>query len=142
MGKRRSSRELALRFLYQAEFNPEDLDEQLEEFLDRTGAMDEIKTFTRDLVYNVVRRKAEIDALIQKFSDNWSLDRMTVIDRNILRLGTSELLYCSNIPPKVAINEAVEIAKKYGSADSPDFINGVLDQVFKSSPKKQAQPSV
>jgi N utilization substance protein B len=129
MGKRRSARELALKFLYQEEFNvggrPQHTEQFLEQFLDKV----EIKSYTRDLVNLVFDHREEIDGCLQKCSENWALHRMTVIDRNILRIGACELLYRKDdVPPKVAIDEAVEIAKRYGSEDSPDFINGVLDR--------------
>ncbi|NIQ03582.1 MAG: transcription antitermination factor NusB [Nitrospinaceae bacterium] len=142
MGKRRSSRELALKFLYQAEFNPEGFDAQLDQFCDRIPGKDEVKRFMRELVDLVRERRDEVDELLNKYSEHWTLDRMSVIDRNILRIGACELLYQRSVPPKVAINEAVEIAKKYGNQESPDFINGVLDRIYKETSKDLAQPSV
>lgn len=132
MGKRRSSRELALKFLYQIEFNQGDFEEQLSQFKERVSCKEEVGEFLERLIRTVLQHKGEIDAVLKKYSDHWALDRMTVIDRNILRMGVCELIYLGDIPPKVAINEAVEISKKYGSEDSPDFINGVLDRVYKN----------
>jgi len=131
MGKRRFSRELALKFLYQLEFNEEGFKDQMASFEDRLSCQEEVKDFMQELVSKVVGHRKEIDFTLQKYSEHWTLDRMTVIDRNILRLGVCELMYSQTIPPKVAINEAVEIAKKYGSEESPDFINGILDKIFK-----------
>ena len=131
MGKRRSSRELALKFLYQSELNEGNIDEQMKLFLERNSSLEEIETFMKELVTSTLKQIKEIDEIIQKFSDHWMLDRMTVIDRNILRIGTCELLFSFSTPPKVAINEAVDIAKKYGNDDSPEFINGILDKVYK-----------
>ena len=136
MGKRRSSRELALKFLYQSELNEGNIAEQIELFLERNSLQDEVKTFMTELVRSVLKQMKEIDKIIQKFSDNWVLDRMTVIDRNILRMGTCELLFNFSTPPKVAINEAVDIAKKYGNEDSPEFINGILDKIYKEIGQK------
>ena len=79
--------------------------------------------------------------ILKKYSEHWALDRMTVIDRNILRFGVCELLYFSSVPPKVAINEAVEVAKKYGNEESPDFINGVLDRIYKDLSPSLVHPS-
>lgn len=141
MGKRRLSRELALKFLYQFEFNEGDFDEQRASFEARLSCQEEVKKFMEELVDKVLHHKNEIDELIQKYSEHWTLDRMTVIDRNILRLGVCELIHSRTIPPKVAINEAVEIAKTYGSEESPDFINGILDRIFKETAKNLPQPS-
>ncbi len=131
MGKRRFSRELALKFLYQLEFNEAGLKDQMASFEDRLSCQEEVKDFMQELVSKVVDHMKEIDLTLQKYSEHWTLDRMTVIDRNILRLGVCELMHSQTIPPKVVINEAVEIAKKFGSEESPDFINGILDKIFK-----------
>ncbi len=131
MGKRRFSRELALKFLYQLEFNEADFKDQMASFEDRLSCQEEVKDFMQELVSKVVDHIKEIDLTLQKYSEHWTLERMTVIDRNILRLGVCELMHSQTIPPKVVINEAVEIAKKYGSEESPDFINGILDKIFK-----------
>ena len=131
MGKRRSARELALKFLYQTEFNEGAIQEQLDQFWMRLSIQDETKSFMKALVESTFLHLAEIDEILKKYSEHWALDRMTVIDRNILRFGVCELLYFSSVPPKVVINEAVEVAKKYGNEESPDFINGVLDRIYK-----------
>ena len=136
MGKRRSSRELALKFLYQAELNEGDIDDQMKLFLEQNSSQDEVESFMRELVLAILKQIKKIDEIIQKFSDNWMLDRMTVIDRNILRMGTCELLFNFSTPPKVAINEAVDIAKKYSNEDSPEFINGILDKIYKEVGQK------
>ena len=130
MGKRRSSRELALKFLYQFELNGGDLDEQIKLFLERNSSQEGVENFMKELVVSLINKREEIDEIIQKYSDHWVLDRMTVIDRNILRIGTCELLFNFSTPPKVVINEAIDIAKKYGNEDSPEFINGILDKVY------------
>ena len=140
MGKRRSSRELALKFLYQSELNEGNIDEQMQLFLERNSSQDEVEAFMKELVSEILKQIKEIDEIIQKFSDNWVLDRMTVIDRNILRMGACELLFNFSTPPKVAINEAVDIAKKYGNEDSPEFINGILDKIYKKIGQKGSLP--
>lgn len=142
MGKRRSSRELALKFLYQYELNKSDIDEQMKLFLERNSSHDEVEAYTEELVKSVIEQVREIDAYIQNFSENWLLDRMTVIDRNILRMGTCELLFDFLTPPKVVINEAVDIAKKYGNEDSPEFINGILDKIYKEIRQKRPLPFI
>ncbi len=142
MGKRRSSRELAMRFLYQAELNPRNPKEQMKEFWERNPCQEDIKAFTEDLVEKIFAKKEEIDALLEKYSENWPLSRMAVIDRNLLRLATCEILYYKNVPPKVAIDEAVEISKKYGSVESPNFINGILDRIMKEREDELTSPPI
>jgi len=133
MGKRRTARELALKFLYQTEFNSNSPDSELNSFCDRANVSEEVQNFTQALIKNILFHKKEVDELLEKISANWVPDRMAVIDKNILRLGICELLFDSTTPPKVVINEAVEIAKKFGTEESPDFINGILDKVYKDS---------
>ena len=140
MGKRRSSRELALKFLYQFELNGGDLDEQIKLFLERNSSQEDVANFMKELVVSLIDKMEEIDEIIQKFSDHWILDRMTVIDRNILRMGACELLFNFSTPPKVVINEAIDIAKKYGNEDSPEFINGILDKVYNETRQKGPLP--
>ena len=131
MGKRRSSRELTLKFLYQSEMNKGNIEEQMKIFIERNSSHGEVEDFMESLVKSIYKEIEEIDKIIQECSDNWILDRMTVIDRNILRMGTCELLFDFLTPPKVVINEAIDIAKKYGNEDSPEFINGILDKIHK-----------
>jgi len=133
MGKRRAARELALKFLYQTEFNSNSPDSELNSFCERANVSEEIQDFTQTLIKNIFIHKKEVDGLLKKISANWVPDRMAMIDKNILRLGICELLFDSTTPPKVVINEAVEIAKKFGTEESPDFINGILDKVYKDS---------
>ena len=140
MGKRRSSRELAPKFLYQFELNGGNLDEQIKLFLERNSSQEDVANFMKELVVSLIDKMEEIDEIIQKFSDHWILDRMTVIDRNILRMGACELLFNFSTPPKVVINEAIDIAKKYGNEDSPEFINGILDKVYNEIGQKGPLP--
>ena len=133
MGKRRTARELALKFLYQTEFNSNSPDSELNSFCDRANVSEEVQNFTQALIKNILFHKKEVDELLEKISANCVPERMAVIDKNILRLGICELLFDPTTPPKVVINEAVEIAKKFGTEESPDFINGILDKVFKDS---------
>jgi len=89
----------------------------------------EADEFLRRLVLGVLKHCEELDRLIERYSENWRLDRIDVIDRNILRMALFELLYCEDIPPKVTINEAIDLGKRYGSEDSGSFINGILDRI-------------
>ncbi len=132
MGNRRYSRELVIQFLYLTEMNEGEIANQLEAFWENNSCKEEdVQSFTEDILKDIFDHKKEIDAQLEKYSDNWTLSRMAVIDRNLLRMAASELMYSKTVPPKVAIDEAVEIAKKYGTADSPNFINGVLDRILK-----------
>ena len=133
MGKRRAARELALKFLYQSEFKSDSPDSEFSPFFERANVSEEIQNFTQALVKKFLSHEKEVDELLKKSSANWVPDRMAVIDKNILRLGICELLFDSKTPPKVVINEAVEIAKKFGTEESPDFINGILDKIFRDS---------
>jgi len=132
MGNRRYSRELVIQFLYLTEMNEGEIANQLESFWENNSCKEEdVQSFTEDILKDIFDHKEEIDTQLEKYSDNWTLSRMAVIDRNLLRMAASELMYSKTVPPKVAIDEAVEIAKKYGTADSPNFINGVLDGILK-----------
>lgn len=131
MGHRRKSRELAIQILYQMEMKGSDPKGVLDLFWKGNEAPEDIRKFSVDLVEGVFRNQKEIDQIIEKHSIHWRLPRMAVVDRNILRLGVYELLYSHDIPTSVALDEAVEIAKKFGTTDSSSFINGVLDNVAK-----------
>jgi N utilization substance protein B len=128
MGARRKSREHALQILYQMDINRIKAEEALPLFtslLDR----EELLPFTEELVLGVEKHKEFIDAVIKEHSENWRLERMATVDRNILRLAVFELLFRKDIPPKVTLNEAIDLGKKFGTQDSGSFINGVLDSV-------------
>jgi len=142
MGKRRLSREMAVQFLYLTEMNAGDISSQLEQFWESHPSLPEVQSFTEDILKDIFEHRKEIDARLEQFSDNWTLSRMAVIDRNLLRLAASEILFSKTVPPKVAIDEAVEIAKKFGSEDSPNFINGILDRILRESLPEAPQPSV
>lgn len=132
-GARRLSRELALQVLFQREFSPSaDINSNLNAFKENFAASDEVWDYTRELLTGVDQNFKEIDALIQKSSAHWALPRMALVDRNIMRIAVFEAKFASDpLPPAVAINEAVEISKKFGTNDSPAFVNGILDQIVK-----------
>jgi len=129
MGKRRRAREAALSILYQLEFHPGKLEELLRSFWAEGPPTSEVQTFSEELVRGVLEHGEKIDALITKYAEHWSLPRIALVDRNILRLATYELLFRKEIPEKVILNEAIEIAKLYGSEDSGRFVNGILDRI-------------
>ena len=134
MGKRRKGRELALQLLYQLDLHGErDPDPHLAEFWSRHPVDAEVRSFTETLVRGTKLHQPKIDELIGQYADHWDLERMAVVDRNILRTGIFELLWMADIPPKVAINEALEVAKKYSTQESTRFINGILDRIRKES---------
>jgi N utilization substance protein B len=126
---RRESRETALQILFQLEFNDIMEERSLDPFWKKRKGQN--LEYVQDLVKGVVSKKEEIDSLIQSYSENWRLSRMLCIDRNIMRLAVYELLFEEGMPVAVAINEAVELAKKFGSNESAKFINGLLDALSK-----------
>jgi N utilization substance protein B len=131
MRKRSQSREFALQVLYQIDITDESADVSLENFWQNfeKEVSDEIKNFTEELVKGVVQNLKTIDEEITRYATNWELSRMAVVDRNILRLGSYELMWRTDIPPKVSINEAVELAKKYSGMQAGKFVNGILDRI-------------
>jgi N utilization substance protein B len=132
VGRRRKSRELALQLLYQLDVQGEgDPGPSFAEFWMRHPVDDEVREFSESLVRGVKLHQGKIDELIAQYAENWELERMAVVDRNILRSGIFELLWESDVPPKVAINEALEVAKKFSTQESSRFINGILDRVHK-----------
>lgn len=129
MGRRRQSREAALKLLYALDLTREQVKEMLRAPWTETLIPDESRDFTATLVTGVMQHRDEIDALIQECSTNWSLERIGLVERNILRFAIYELCFLPDIPPNVTINEAVEVAKKYGTEEAPAFINGILDRI-------------
>lgn len=135
MRRRTKARELALQLLYQADVMKVSVKELVEDFFSTEPGSQEdpaVKDFAVDLVKNVCDNLSFIDETISKYATNWQLDRMAIVDRNILRMAGFELLFRDDIPPKVAINEAVELAKKYGDLESGKFVNGILDKINKT----------
>jgi len=134
MGARRDARERALQALYQLEMTPgnaasEALEAAWAAAEEGSRREPEAIKFARELVEGVIAHQAEIDRLIEQHSHNWRLDRMSRIDRNVLRLGVFELKYRPDIPKKVSLNEAVELGKNFGTEESSAFVNGLLDRV-------------
>lgn len=129
MKKRTRGRELALQLLYQMDLRGEDLLPEARQFLAAEEGDRETRAFAERLVDGTREHRAEIDAVIRGVAQNWEIGRMAVIDRNVLRLATYELLHCRDVPPKVAINEAIELGKRYSTANSGAFINGILDKI-------------
>jgi transcription antitermination protein NusB len=133
MGTRRKARELALQILFQVDVGNITLEDAIRNFWKVEKVLPEIRDFSIKLSGGVMKDLVRIDEVIKKYTKNWALERINDIDRSILRIAIYELLYCSNVPYKVVINEAIEIAKKYGTFESGKFINGVLDRVAKET---------
>jgi transcription antitermination factor NusB len=131
MGKRRQARELAIQVLFHLEFNSGAPEEVFDLICENFSAQESVMPFSRQLVLGVCEKRKEVDVLIRNASKNWRLERMSRLDRCILRLAAFEISFLEDIPPKVVINEAIEIAKKYSTEQSPRFVNGVLDAVLK-----------
>lgn len=136
MSLRRKAREKALQILYRVDIAEGGVEEN---FTPDSGNSlpEEALEYAEHLVRGVIERKKEIDGTIESISEHWRLNRMAFVDRNILRIAAFELLYCPDVPSKVAIDEAVELAKRFGSEQSPPFINGILDRVYKEAVQKK-----
>jgi N utilization substance protein B len=128
-GVRRKVRAIALKVLYEVDSVGHDVDETLNRFLAEEELSEENAVFARELVSGVVRNREKIDHNIQSFAPAWPVEQISVVDRNIMRLAIFEILIDNKVPVKVAINEAVELAKTFGSDNSSKFVNGVLGTV-------------
>jgi N utilization substance protein B len=126
---RRKAREYALQILYALDLNPAPASDFLKVFWEMNETKPEVEEYATLLVKGTLANQDKIDSLISAHSSHWKIDRMPATDRNILRIGTYELLHQHTVPPKAVINEAIEIAKKFGTTDSATFINGVLDSI-------------
>ena len=136
MRKRTLARESALKILYRIEIAKDSVESSIADFWSRETYDEEVKDFANSLVKGTHENLSSIDEIISRHAENWGIKRMAVIDKNILRMGTFEMLYRDDIPFKVSINEAVELAKKYGDIDSGKFVNGILDKIRKTESKK------
>ena len=146
MGNRRKSRELAMQALFFIDMSQNDPNDLLDRFCENFKPSVKVLSFFLKLVKGVLGAKPDIDRIIERFSDNWKLSRMSCVDRNVMRIAVYEMLYCSDIPIKVSINEAIDVGKTYGTGESGAFINGILDSVRlaleKGEIQKRAKASV
>lgn len=134
--KRRKAREYALQILFQADFTKKKINsEDLERFWTDKKENPDVREFTEALVKGTLEKLDEIDGVLAKVAENWVLDRMAAVDRNILRFAAYEIIYRKDIPSAVTINEAIEIAKKYSTSEAAPFLNGVLDRLAKETGK-------
>ena len=138
MGSRHQSRERALQILFQYDIHGKP-GVWLDEFWKQCESTDDVKTFAERLVDGVLQHKNELDSLIGKYATNWKISRMQVVDRNILRLGAYELLWLDEVPAKVTVNEAIELAKDFGDDEAAKFVNGILDKVLATEAKLESK---
>jgi N utilization substance protein B len=131
MGTRRKAREYALQMLFQWDITRDSIDQIAVNFWVHHDEPQSVVEFTRQLVTDTIEHVEEIDALIRRHAEHWRLDRMAVVDRNLLRLATGEFLCDKETPKTVVINEAIEIARRFSTQESPHFINGILDSIKK-----------
>jgi N utilization substance protein B len=137
---RRKSREFALQVLYQLNITKQDAITALTQFQENFLFEGKADDFLKRLVQGVLEHCPELDRLIEQYSENWRLERIDLVDRNILRMALFELLYCEDIPPKVTLNEAIDLGKRFGSEDSGSFINGILDRIQHEVIRKPFEP--
>jgi N utilization substance protein B len=139
MGARRKARETAMQALFFMDERQDFSDEMFERFCANFAPKPDVRPYFLRLVQGVLKYKTELDALIERFSENWSLSRMSGIDRNLMRIAVFEIVCCRDIPAKVSINEAVDIGKKFGSEESGAFINGIVDSIRAALEKGEIQ---
>jgi N utilization substance protein B len=139
MGLRRTARECALQMLYEYDVGKHALDMILESFWEMNEQPDKVREFADHLFTGTITRMKEIDRLIQAHTKNWRLSRMAAVDRNVLRLAVYELLSDVKTPDTVVINEALEIAKKFSTNESAQFVNGILDSIKNDLLKERAK---
>lgn len=137
MNPRREAREIAFRATYQADVTGEPVERCLGEVFDELDPREDVRVFAGVLVKTLSEHRDEIDASVSRIARNWSIARMAATDRSIIRLAAAELLYHVETPTRVALDEAIEIAKKYGMETSGSFVNGILDRIA-----QDARPSI
>jgi N utilization substance protein B len=142
MGTRRQARERALQILFQWDIHRNSAEkghagEWLEDFWEHHPAPEDVREMAEQLAHGVIADRTELDRLIGTHATNWRVDRMPIVDRNILRAALYELLKMPEVPAKVSVNEAIELAKRFADDETRKFVNGVLDQVLKGDPRLQ-----
>jgi transcription antitermination protein NusB len=142
MGARRKAREQAMQALFFMDERRDFSEVMFERFCANFAPKPDVRPYFLRLVQGVLRYKTDLDALIERFSENWSLSRMSGVDRNLMRIAVFELVWCRDIPAKVSINEAVDIGKKFGTEESGAFINGIVDSIRAALEKGEIQPSI
>ncbi len=129
MGTRRRAREMAMQALFYMDTQQNGSPRMLERFCENFSLPQKVRPFFLQLVNGVLAAQPQIDILIERYSKNWKVQRMSCVDRNVMRIAVFEMLFCPDIPPKVSINEAIDVAKKFGTEESGAFINGIVDRI-------------
>ena len=129
--KRKEERELVFKALYSLHMDPNPVDKILDDAISLNDISGGISEYVKISITNIINHKDEVDAIIERFLSNWDFKRVSPIDISLLRLAIGEMLYISDIPPEVSINEVIELSKKYSNDNAPKFINGILDSVLK-----------
>ena len=129
--KRKEERELVFKALYSLHMDPNPIDKIIDDVISLNDISGEISEYVKISIANIIKHKDEVDAIIERFLSNWDFKRVSPIDISLLRLAIGEMLYSSDIPPEVSINEVIELSKKYSNDNAPKFINGILDSVLK-----------
>ncbi|MCX5865739.1 MAG: transcription antitermination factor NusB [Deltaproteobacteria bacterium] len=137
MGNRRKAREIALNALFQGEMTATSAVENFPLLCENFEINKKAIPYGRELVYGITDKRDALDAKIEESAVNWRVSRMSVLDRNIIRLAAYEMMFKEDVPPRVAIDEAIELAKRYCAEDSPGFINGILDAILKNIGKEK-----
>jgi transcription antitermination protein NusB len=135
MGNRRKAREMAMQALFFMDISKDVSISQIDLFCRCYQPSKNIEIFFQQLTKGILERWCYINDVIERYSSNWKLNRMACVDRNIIRIAVYEILFCEDIPPRVAINEAIDIGKKYGTEGSGAFINGILDSIHTAMTK-------
>ena len=140
MGKRHRAREAVIQFHFWRDLQHGETPERIEDFWEFCPATDRVREFAQPLIEGMVTHGDELDERIRKYCENYNLNRISVVDRNVLRLAIYEMLFRDDIPPVVSINEAIELAKTFGGAESGKFVNGILDRVRKDLDRPAREP--
>ncbi len=141
MSRRHEGRILALQFLFQRDFNTDDLEAALADFWALHSVRPRLREFAESLIRGVEQMRPSLDERLRQFLVNWELSRLAAVDRNILRLALYEMLHRPDIPPVVSLNEAIDLAKEFGDPDSPRFVNGVLDRAVQTLQRPAREPA-
>ena len=136
MPKRSKAREIVLQLLYQDDLNPQTNPAEGDALIERTLEREPLIVFAKEILSGIRQHRSELSKLLEEAAENWTLERMAVTDRNVLRIATYEILY-HDTPTPVAINEAIELARQYGSEESARFVNGILDKVARRIEEKK-----
>ncbi len=140
---RRQAREWVVQFLFQTEFNPGELEDALEVFWndEEKKPLERDRNYVNEVIHGVMDQQLKIDRTLKRYTDNWDVDRLGVLERTVLRVAVYEMLFRPDVPPVVSINEAIEIAKAYSDKKSARFVNGVLDRIQKELDRPSRSPN-